>query len=289
MAFTDGSGGFQVSNIGDGNYNLVVDRVGYQIANLQVEVHGAPVYGIEVELVSSSDAGTPVKNGSDLVSRRELSIPSKAQEDMDKGMTLLYKKSDYQGSLKLFQKATVEYPDYYEAYTQLGVAYVKLADAGNAEKAFRKAIEVSHESYSGAYVGLAELFLYGGRFADAEPLSRKAAEVDSSSWQANSQLARALLGLHRYAEAEKCAVAAVALKPDNANLYLILANAHVQLRNQPALLDDLNHYLKLAPTGSFAEQARLLRDKIQSGPAASQKFPPASSPSQPQAPDSAPH
>ena len=111
---------------------------------------------------------------------------------------------------------------------------MKLSDAGDAEKAFRKSIEVSQERYAGAYMGLAELFLKGGRFADAEPLSRKAAEIESKSWQANSQLARVLLGLHRSSEAEKSALAAVALKPDNAELYLLLANVHNQLQNESA-------------------------------------------------------
>jgi hypothetical protein len=287
MAFTSGSGGFRLDNVGDGNYTLVVDRVGYQIASLQVEVRGAPVYGIQVELLRPPDAGTPVNKGPDTVSQRELSIPRKAHEDMEKGMALLYGKSDYQGSLKPLEKATQEYPDYYEAYTQLGIAYMKLADTGNSEKAFRKAMEVSQERYPGAHMGLAELFLSGRRFAEAEPLSRKAAEMDSNSWQANSQLARALLGLHRSSEAETSALAAVALKPDNADLYLILANVHIQLQNERALLDDLNHYLKLAPTGPFAEQARLTRDKVQQDLAASQRLPANSSTTQPQVPGGA--
>ena len=157
-------------------------------------------------------------------------------------------------------------------------AYMKLADAANSEKAFRKSIEVSQERYSFAYIGLAELFLKAGRFADAAPLARKAIEIDAKSWQAQSELARALLGLQRYSEAEPSAVAAVALQPDNETLYLILANVHIRLQNQPALLDDLNHYLKIAPTGPFAEQARLQRDKVQEDLAASQRQPPATSP-----------
>ena len=277
MAFTDGSGGFQLNDVAAGDYTLVVDRIGYQTASLQVEVQDFSVHGVQVELVRTPDASTAGNDGPSTVSLRELSIPRKAHDDMEKGMALLYGKSDYQGSLKLFQKAIQEYPDYYEAYTQIGIAYLKLTDVADSEKAFRRSIEVSQESYAGAYVGLGELFLKGGRFADAEPLLRKAAEIDPRSWQADSQLARALLGLHRPSEAETSAQAAVALKPDNAELYLVLANAHDQLQNERALLDDLNHYLKLAPTGPFAEQARLSRDKVQQDLAASQSLPAASS------------
>jgi tetratricopeptide (TPR) repeat protein len=286
-AFTDGSGSFQFNNIAGGNYTLAADGLGYQTATLPVEVYDFSVYGIQVELQRPPDASTPVNKGPNTVSLRELSIPRKAHEDMEKGTALLYGRSDYRGCIKLFEKAIQEFPEYYEAYAQIGIAYMKLADADNSEKAFRKSIELSHESYSGAYFGLGELFLNEGRFADAEPLSRKAVEINSNSWQANSQLARALLGLHRSADAEKSALAAVALKPDNENLYLVLANVHNQLQNEPALLEDLNHYLRLAPTGPFAEQARGERDRVQHDLAASLTSPAASSTSQPQAPDPA--
>jgi len=279
--FSDNNGNFRFDNISSGTYTLVVDQTGYQTVSQQVDIYNSSVYGVQVDLVRTADAGTPVNTGPSTVSVRELSIPPKAHDDMGKGMALLYGKSDYQGSLNLFEKATQEYPDYYEAFTQTGVAYMELADTVNAEKAFRKAIEVSHEKYLDAYIGLAELFLSGHRFADVEPLARKAIEIDSNSWRADSQLARALVELHRPSEAETSAVAAVKLKPDNATLYLVLANIHIQLQNNRALLDDLNHYLGLAPDGPFAEQARRQRDEIQQDLAASQSSPATPSPSQP--------
>jgi hypothetical protein len=276
---TSGNGNFHFENIFTGTYTVVVDRVGFQVVNQRVVVSNGPVYGIQIELLRIPDAGAAGNKGPGNISARELSIPGKAHDDMEKGMTLLYRKSDYQGDLKAFEKAIEEYPDYYEAYAQIGVAYMKLADAANSEKAFRKSIEVSHGQYEDAYIWLVDLFLNGQRFVDAEPLARKAVEIDSNSWQANSQLARALLELHRPSEAETSAIAAVKLKPDEANLYLVLANTHIRLKNDRALLDDLNHYLKLAPKGPFADQVRMQRDKIQQLLAA-----PQSSPAKPSAP-----
>jgi len=46
-------------------------------------------------------------------------------------------------------------------------------------------------------------------------------------------------------------------------VYLVLANIHIQLRNHPALLKDLDSYLKLSPTGPEADQARKTRDNLQ--------------------------
>jgi tetratricopeptide (TPR) repeat protein len=122
---------------------------------------------------------------------------------------------------------------------------------------------VSKEKYADAFFWLASMRSDQQNFADAEPLARKSVELNPNSWQANSELARALIGLNRPAEAEKSAQAALKLRPDNALLYLILANAHTQLQNSQALLDDLNNYLKLAPKGQFAEQARQQQKELQ--------------------------
>jgi hypothetical protein len=279
--FTSGNGTFQFNNISTGSYTLVADLIGYQTASQQVEIRDNTIYGVQVELKRNPDGSALVNKGASTISKRELSIPHKAHDSMGKGLALLYEKSDYPDSLKEFGKAIKEYPDYYEAYAQMGVAYIKLADAGNSEKSFRKSIEVSHEQYADAYVGLAELLLSGKRFADAEPVARKAVELDPSSWQADSQLARTLVELQRPAEAEPSAVASAKLKPDNPTIYLILANIHIQLQNNRGLLDDLNNYLKVAPTGPFAEQARKQRDQIQQSLDASRRSPAAPSPPQP--------
>lgn len=53
------------------------------------------------------------------------------------------------------------------------------------------------------------------------------------------------------------------LRPDDPNLYLLLANIHGQLQDDAALLDDLNNYLRIAPSGPFADQVRKQREQVQ--------------------------
>lgn len=261
-AFTSGDGNFDIENVARGSYMLVVEEMGYQSSSQRIDVDGS-VVGVSVDLRKlTGPAGTSAK-GSATISARELSIPHKAHDAMEKGLSLLYAKADYPGSLKQFQQAIEKYPDYYEAYTQEGVAHLKMGDAAGSEQAFRKSIEVSKDKYADAFFWLATLLSDNERFADAETAARKAVELNSSSWQANSELSRALLGLNRAAEAETSARAAVDLQPGNANLHLLLANIHMQQKNDVALLDDLNSYLKLAPTGSFASQVRQQRDEVE--------------------------
>jgi len=207
-------------------------------------------------------AGGP-GSGGPTVSVRELSIPEKARDAMAKGVSLLYQKADYPGSIKQFQRAIAAYPDFYEAYAQMGLAYMNMKNPAESEKALRKSIEISHGNYPDPLFLLAALFSGAHRYADAEPLARKAVAVDPDSWHAQSELAQALLGLQRADEAEQCAQAAAKLQPENPTLRLLLADIHIALRNAPALLDDLNAYLKLAPNGPSAAQVRERRDQIQ--------------------------
>jgi tetratricopeptide (TPR) repeat protein len=261
-AFTS-NGSFRFDNIGAGTYTLVVEQMGYEATRHQVEVVDGPDTGVSVELCIVSEAGNVVAKVPSTLSARDLSIPRNAHADMEKGMVLLQEKSDYPGSVKQFERAIHEYPDYYEAYVQMGVAYMHLGNAANSEQALRKSLELSQEHYVDGLFWLATLFSNGERFADAEAPARKAVQLDPNSWQANSELARALLGLNRSAEAEKSALAAVKLQSGNPLLYLLLANIHNQLQNDAALLEDLNNYLRLAPAGPFAEQARQQRTQVQ--------------------------
>jgi Flp pilus assembly protein TadD len=273
--FTSGNGNFTFSNIASGTYQMVVEQMGYQPFMQEVDIEG-PIYGLTVELRGKPVASAAV-HGPATVSQRELSIPQKAHDAMQKGLELLYKKSDYPGSIKQFERAAQAFPDYYEAYTQMGVAYLHMNNTADAEQSFRKSMDLSKEKYADAYFWLASMRSDQQNFAEAEPLARKSVELDPNSWQANSELARALIGLNRPDEAEKSAQAALKLRPDNALLYLILANAHTELQNDQALLDDLNNYLRLAPNGPFAEQVRKQQKELQQALGDAQASPPAAS------------
>lgn len=262
--FTRAGGNFEFLNVGVGSYDLIVEQAGYHMVTQRLDVVQA-ILGLSVELHPNSTIA-PVTPGMPPVSARELSIPRKARESMDKGLALIQKKSDYRGSIKQFERAIQSYPEYYEAYMEIGIACMHTGNNPGAEQALRKAAELSREQNADVLSWLATLLNDIQRFADGEPIARKPVELDSSSWQANAELARSLLGLIRPAEAEKSALAASKLQPENPLLYLVLANVHSQLENPSALLEDLTNYLRLAPTGPVAdkvrEQQKQLQDKL---------------------------
>ena len=97
-----------------------------------------------------SGAGVASPNlSSSVVSVHQLQIPEKARNACEKG-TRRFAAKDAAGSIPEFQKAIKAYPDYYEAYAKLGAAELDLEHWGDAESAFRKAIDLSGGEYAPA-------------------------------------------------------------------------------------------------------------------------------------------
>lgn len=118
------TGEFQFNGINSGDYYIVAQRKGYAPAQIEVRVASGSRSNVIVPMHKLEPADTPTAR--DPISSRELSIPSKAREAFEKGVALMQNKRDYQGALTQFQRAVQEYPPYYEAYAQMGVAYFTL-------------------------------------------------------------------------------------------------------------------------------------------------------------------
>lgn len=264
-------GEFQFPPLRDGDYYIVASKKGYDSVTTQVSILAGSATPVVIDL-PKHDAKEPSSH-EDSVSTRQLSIPAKAQASFEKGRKLLYEKSEPEKSISEFQHAIDEFPTYYEAYAQVGIAHYRLAKFSEAEKDLRKSIAISAGKYPDALFLLAEMFNDQGRFGEAEPLARQAVEVGPTSWHGDLELARALLGLKRGNEAENSALQAKVLKPDNPQIYLVLANAHIQQQKLNNVVQDFDEYLKLAPNAPGSEQIRQRRDRmrraLQASPSAS--------------------
>jgi hypothetical protein len=258
--FTRGNGEFEFGSLGNGDYVIEVDLKDYDPVRQSVSINGGSQRGVSIFLARPMTAGHPRSRGS--VSAHELSVPAKAHDEYDAGLQLLYSKSDSRGAIAQFQHAIKDFPTFYEAYAQMGNAYLQLKELAPAEEAMRKSVEISSGQYSDAIFMLAGLLNDTNRQADAVTLARQGIDVDPGSWRGPFELARALSGLKQLEEAEKSAMEARDMKPDNAPTYLMLANIHIQRHEYAALQTDLDAYLKLVPSGPDADQARKTRDDL---------------------------
>lgn len=259
--YTRNNGDFMFEALPNGDFTVEVTVKDYDTARESVSIVGASRMGISIFLNRSGKAGAPVVGMS--ISAHQLSVPRKAHDEFEKGMALVYMKSDYRAAIAQFQLAIKDFPTYYEAYAEEGTAYYELQEMSPAEEALQKSVELSNGTYADALFTLAAIYTDTKRFAEAEVLARKGLAADSSSWRGPFELARALNGLKRPEEAEKNAQQARDLMPDNAPVYLLLANIHIQRKDYPALLRDLDDYLRLSPYGPEADQARKTKDQVQ--------------------------
>jgi tetratricopeptide (TPR) repeat protein len=269
-------GEFKFASLRDGDYYIIATKKNYDTVTMQVSIlaGSAPPVMIYLHKQDTTKPSSPEES----VSARQLSVPEKARESFEKGRKLLYEKSEPEKSLSQFQHAIDQFSSYYEAYTQIGVADYRLNKFPDAEKALRKAIEISSQKYPEALYLLAAMCNDQERFAESEPLARQAGVAGDSSWHGPFELARSLVGLKRAREAEVSAMQARDLKPDYAQVYLVLANAHIQQRKFSAVVQDFDEYLRLAPNASNSDPIRRQRDSIQE----------ALRHAQPQTPDSKP-
>jgi hypothetical protein len=259
--FTRGSGEFEFSGIPNGDYTVEIVVRDYEPIRESVRIENSVRRGLSIFLRRPMTAR--ISKSSATISAHELSVPNKAHNEYEKGLSLIYSKSDYKGGIVQFQRAIKDFPNFYEAYAEEGSAYTFLGEMGPAEEAMRKSVALSSGQYSEALLLLAGLLNNTKRFPEAEPLARQGVSLDASSWHGHFELARARTALKQSEEAEKSAIQARDLKPDNSAVYLVLANIHIQQRNYPALLKDLDNYLKLSPDGLEADQARHTQNDVQ--------------------------
>jgi hypothetical protein len=262
---TRGDGDFQFDGLRNGDYILEITVRDYEPVRETLTIDGSSRIGLAIFLSRSpGKTVNPVNPSMQLsISAHQLSVPHKAHDEFEKGMTLIYLKADYRGAIAQFQLAIRDFPTYYEAYAEEGSAYFQLEDLGHAEEALQKSIDLSSGQYADSMFTLATVLTDTKRYAEAETVSRRGISVDASSWRGPFELARALTALKQTDEAEKSAQKSRDLMPDNPPVYLLLANIHIQRKDYPALIRDLDDYLRLAPIGPEADQARKTRERVQ--------------------------
>jgi Carboxypeptidase regulatory-like domain/Tetratricopeptide repeat len=256
---TGSSGDFLFGQFRPGRYEIIVQLDGYQLTRLSVEVTHYDQPNLIVRLRKQLTTASPT---GEMTTAHELGVPRKARAAFAKGVAKADARADYKGAVQEFERAINDYPEYYEAYSEMGMAYLRLKDFAAAERTLRQSIEMSAQNYAPPLILLSMLLNDQNRSAEAEPLARHVIAVDPTAWRGPYELSRALLGLRRFTAAEASAYAARDLKPGNPDVYLLLSEIHRHTQNPPALLQDFDAYLKLAPQGSAAPQVRKLREQL---------------------------
>ncbi len=98
-----------------------------------------------------------------------------------------HEKGDFSGAVKLYDEALKLIPEFPEVEFQRGNAYQLLGNTLEAEKSFRRALEL-REDWSLPMTSLGAVLVEKGEFAEAETLLTKAIEQDGKNFLAYSAL-----------------------------------------------------------------------------------------------------
>jgi len=257
---TNGSGWFEFRRLSPGTYALAIDLQGYERVSTTVDLSFMPAKGLVIKLRSTS--GEKPTAAASSVSAHELSMPEKARELVSSGKKKLYTEKNAQGALEDFQSAVMAAPGYYEAYYQVGMAYLTLGKRDDAETNFRKSIEISSDKYCEAEVGLGTMLLDRRDFAQGEIAVRRGVALNPDYWLGQYELGRALVNENKLPEALQSANQAKSLAPSAAIVYRLLSNIHLRQKDYPALLADIDAYIKLDPDSPAGIRAKQLREQV---------------------------
>lgn len=255
------SGEFGFHGLSSGAYVLSVTAVGFEHQDLPVDLSFGPEIGISVYL--KPEAGKPSTTGSvPVVSAHEMSMPQEARDKLAAAKKKMWLDKSLEGGITEVQQLVAATPNYYEAYCEMGLAYLMMGKTADAEANFRKSLEISGGKYGDAEVGLGSTLINKGDVAGGEEALRHGIESSPGSWLGRYELSKVELSHNRIDDAEKLAEQARSLAPNFPSVYRLLSSIHLRQKNYTALLHDIDAYIRLDPDSAAGVRAKQLRDEI---------------------------
>lgn len=272
-SITGDSGDFAFRGLPRRNYIIQVSAVGFESTSTSVDLsfnsdRGIPIYLKKTVADAASDSPSGAR-----VSAHEMSMPKAARDLLMSGEKKFYVDKNTDGGMADFRSAIAAAPGYYEAYYQIALADATLGKKPEAEASLRKSIEISQDRYGEAEVGLGTMMLERGDVAQGEKAVRRGIELSPNFWLGHYELGRALLTENKLPDALKSAEQAKSLAPSAAIVYRLLSNIHLQQKDYPALLADIDAYLKLDPDSPAGIRAKQLRELVAQKVGAAQTTP----------------
>jgi tetratricopeptide (TPR) repeat protein len=197
-----------------------------------------------------------------IVSVQELRMSDKGRRAFAKGAALL-EKGEAAASLAYFDQAIEEFPGFYKAYYDLGIAHFRLGHTVEAGQAFQKAIDLTGGGYAPPEFGMGMVLCETQELEKAETVIQRGLDLEPGSATGKYFLGLAQFGLNHLVEAERSLRQALLRRANFPQAYFLLAKIHQRQNNSPALVEDLQEYLKLDRHSSDSKQARALLEQIQ--------------------------
>ncbi len=258
---TNQNGSFAFRGLPAGSYTVVIDKEpDYKPVSQSVDViqfrgdRNPQTYTLNIRLEFKDR--TKVEPA--VVNAEFANVPQKAMTHYNQAMELI-KATNREGAIAEFKLAIAEHPTFVQAFNEMGVQYLKVGKLEDADAAFQGALKINPESFPALINrGIANVMMK--RYGEAVPVLRKALKGHEQSAVAHYFLGQALANLGLFDDAEKQLLTSLELgKEEMKEAHRILAIIYSAKGSKKKAADELDAYLKLAPTTPDAEK---LKDQI---------------------------
>jgi tetratricopeptide (TPR) repeat protein len=258
---TTENGEFFFRGVQRGRYILAFEANGFQSQQVQLDLSYASDKGMTIYLKPLAQESAGHASAAS-VSAHELAMPEAARNLVTSAQKKLYSDKNPQAALIDLQQAVSIAPGYYEAYREIGMAYLTMGKNDEAQASFRKSIAVSGDRYGEANVYLGTLLIEKGEVDAGEKALRRGVELNPNSWRGFYEIGKLDFGRDHLDLALKSAERAKSLAPNTPIIYRLLANIHMRQKNYPDLLGDLDAYIKLDPDSPAGQRATQMRQQV---------------------------
>jgi len=251
---TDGRGRFRFPNLQRGYYKVIINTPGFTPAQQDADLTLLFKVYMVFALASTNNNGPLIL---DVIDAR---VPANARTEFNRGRQALADKNPRE-AITHFQKATDYYPDFFEAHFFIGTAYMDLREWESAEAAFQRALAIKPDNAK-VLLALGEAYWREKRYPDAELALIDGLKQEDRNWQGYFTLGRLYWDKGEVMKAAPAIGHTLQLKPDFAEAHLLAGNILLKLNQPERAILEYEEYVRLAPKGEFAAEARNLVQKL---------------------------
>lgn len=279
---TDRSGRFTCALGSTGSFSVRVEAPGYlreEQSGTALDTSAQEYFLFRLRPDPEAKAATPAASPSDP------NVPSEARKAFDKGVEAIAtgNKDKIEEGVRHLEKAVSLYPKFLEAQVKLGAAYMDLQQWDKAEPAFKKALEIDPKA-ANALFALGEIYLRQKKTDEAAKVLLQGLKIDDKSapghlalartyWETASKIKDEAQTRPSLEKAYDQVNQSLKLNPEVAQAHLVKGNLLLRVRRAADAQHEYEEYLRLEPKGPFAEQTRVIVEKIKKALATEEKKP----------------
>jgi Flp pilus assembly protein TadD len=255
---TDDYGNFAFRGLVAGEYTIVIDKEkefqSYSMPVTIIQPRGFPAQSFNVNIRLSYKEGQTAKPG--VVNADLAKVPKHALDAYNKAIEL-GKTGDREGAIQQLRSAINEYPEFVDAYNEMGVQYLKLGNVLKADEAFTAALKIDPKAF-GPMINHGIALFSMKQYSNAEPVLRDVVSAKDDHAAGHYFLGQTVAYLGKFDEAEKELLVAIELGGDATmkEAHRLLGIIYSSRKDNKRAADELDTYLKLNPSTPDAEQLR---------------------------------